>query len=579
YNRGIHTFFGGYEREEFEAFNLFIQEAEGEYRFSSVQDFIDGTPNRITYENAAPSNNPNDAASTFEYAINTAYLQDKISFDDYGVQVIIGLRYDWYTSSDVPAANARFAERYGFSNQQNFDGEGLLQPRFGLTWDVSDRLSLRGGAGVYSGGNPNVWLSNNYSNNGITQVEVQDRTLDDGGPTLFDIDFNGSGRPIFDIPQNLFDAVGNPTEQADSGVNALDPNFEIPSDLKIAIGATWNFDAGFLGEDYTLNADYLYSKQNNAPIIRDATLERIGTAPDGRPIYRGIDRRDSACAVDPVNCEGRTQDFILTNVEGAEGSQNAFSVGISKSYDWGFDWSLGYAYTESSDVSPMTSSVAFSNFSNIAVSDPNNPGRAESNYEIPNRFTLRMSYQNAFFGDNMTKITVFGSANEGRPFTFTFNNGFAFGDSVGFEDRHLLYVPTGPGDPLVTFADPGVEQAFFDFVAAQGLDEFSGQILPRNAFHSDWWTKFDVKIEQEFPGGGDNKLAGFLVIENIGNLFNDEWGVLNESGFPRFQGVVDANINNGVYEYDNFFEPSPQGRVVDASLWEVRVGFRYDFAF
>ncbi len=54
--------------------------------------------------------------------------------------------------------------------------------------DVSDTyptstpdVYVRGGVGLYSGGNPNVWLSNNYSNDGVTQVEVQDRSLDDGG--------------------------------------------------------------------------------------------------------------------------------------------------------------------------------------------------------------------------------------------------------------------------------------------------------------------------------------------------------------------------------------------------------------
>ncbi|MCB1647409.1 MAG: TonB-dependent receptor, partial [Pseudomonadales bacterium] len=76
---GDHLISGGYEREEFDGFNLFIQEAEGEYRFSSIQDFLDGRPNRITYENAAPSNNPDDAAASFRYGINTLYLQDEYS--------------------------------------------------------------------------------------------------------------------------------------------------------------------------------------------------------------------------------------------------------------------------------------------------------------------------------------------------------------------------------------------------------------------------------------------------------------------------------------------------------------------
>lgn len=583
YNTGIHIFSGGFERDTFSAFNKFIQEAEGEYRFDSIDDLENGTPNRVTYENARITNNSDDAAATFEYDINIAYFQDTISWDDYGISMVLGLRYEWYTSDDVPPNNPNFVARNGFSNAQNFDGEGVLQPRFGLTWDVNDRLSLRGGVGVYSGGNPNVWLSNGYSNNGITQVEVQDRSLDDGlGDTLFTIPFNGGGQPGFDIPQDLFDQVA--AGQVNGGVNALDPNFEIPTELKIAIGATFGFDAGFLGEGYTVNADYLYSSQKNGAIVTDSTLAQVGTAPDGRPLYTSVDNSDPDC-VDPTSpdCSSRlfASDFILTNIQGgSEGTQTAYSLALTKSYDFGLDWTLAYAYVESSDVNPMTSSVAFSNYANTAVSDPNNPGRARSNYQIPNRITLKASYKKAFFGDNQTKITLFGSANEGRPFSYAFTDGCPFcpfGDTA--RNRQLLYVPTGPSDPLVAF-DPGFDQAaFFDFVNSSGLSDYSGQIAPRNAFKSGWWTKFDLKVEQELPGfGDDHRFSGFFVIENLGNLLNDEWGVLKEVGFPRVQDIVNlGGISGGQFEFDDFFVPGGERRVTDASLWEVRFGIRYSF--
>jgi hypothetical protein len=44
-------------------------------------------------------------------------------------------------------------------------------PRLGFTWEVRDDLSLRGGVGKYSGGNPNVWISNAWSNDGVTNVQ------------------------------------------------------------------------------------------------------------------------------------------------------------------------------------------------------------------------------------------------------------------------------------------------------------------------------------------------------------------------------------------------------------------------
>ena len=144
----------------------------------------------------------------------------------------------------------------------------------------------------------------------------------------------------------------------------------------------------------------------------------------------------------------------------------------------------------------------------------------------------------------------------------------------------MLYIPSGPTDPNVVF-DPGFDQtAFFDYINATGLAASGGGIAPRNNFTSDWWTKFDLKITQELPGfAPDHRFAAFIYIENFGNLLNDDWGVLNEASFPRYQGIVDADIDRtaGVYIFNEFFTPTPQGRAADASLWEIRFGVNYNF--
>jgi hypothetical protein len=581
---------------------MFIQEAEGEYLFQSeavnagnpfqlcsaanpngcIDAFETGNPSRITYENAAGTNNPRDAAAQFGYETNTAYLQDEFPLGP--VTLVAGLRYDWYTSGDEPLFNPNFLARNGFSNQNTFDGESLLQPRLGVTWDFSDNLTFRGGVGLYSGGNPNVWIANSYQVNGITQIEFQERTLDNdglGGNTLFTTAHTGDGQPIFDIPQPLFDQVAAGT--TNGGVNALGPNFKVPKEWKFALGATWDFDGGFMGGGYRLLFDYLHSKKEDSAIITDATLEQVATAPDGRPIYRSIDRSDPDCAVSPTAaaCGSRAflQDFILTNVQGDDGESDVYSLALSKSFDWGLDWTLGYAYTDSTEVSPMTSSVAFSNFVNLSVSDPNDPGVARSNYNIKNRFTLAANFRRAFFGENQTKITLFGRVNEGRPFSPVFvDGGNIFGDTL--DDRHLLYIPTGPTDTNVAFA-PGFDQAaFFSYLDSTGLMKYAGGVAPRNSIDGPWWHKFDLRIAQELPSFVEgHKFDAFLVIENLGNLINDDWGVFNEQSFPHNVQLVEFTRNavTNQYNYNAFITPASPGRVADASLWEIRFGLKYSF--
>lgn len=606
YTAGNHVITAGYEREELNIFNMFIQEAEGEFRFDSaafctatnaatfngcIDAFEQGDPSTVIYENAAPSNIPTDAAAEFGYEINSLYAQDEFPLGP--LTIVGGLRYDWYTTSDVPRFNQAFVNRNGFSNQSTFDGMSLLQPRLGITWDFNDDLSFRGGVGMYSGGNPNVWMANNYQADGITQFEAQLNTLDDdglGGNTLFNVvgGTGGNGDPIFDIPNTLINAVTN--SNGNGGVNALDPDFEVPQEWKYAVGFTYDFDAGFMGEGYRLMFDYLHTEKKDSAIIIDAALAQIGTAPDGRPLYRSVDRADPDCLLTPIpaspTCPNRTQDFILTNVQDDDGSSDVYSLALTKAYDWGLDWTLGYAYTESSDVNPMTSSVAFSNYVNISVSDPNNPNVARSNYNIKNRFTLNLNWRRAFFGDNETKITLFGRVNEGRPYSPVFNGaGNVFGDTLN--GRHLLYVPTGPGDPNVNFLASFDQAAFFSYLERSGLDQFAGGIAPRNSLDSSWWHKFDLRISQEFPSFADgHKFSAFFMIENLGNLINDEWGVMREQSFPGVQQLVGLStgaggtppaIANGQYQYATFFSPAPQGRVADASLWEVRMGVNYSF--
>src|SRR5690606_27843798 len=140
------------------------------------------------------------------------YAQDEYYIYDMDMTLTFGLRYDWYSSSDKPRVNDNFVNRYGFADDTTFDGEGLIQPRLGINWNVSDELELRGGIGLYSGGIPNVWLANGYQNDGITQIQLENRSR----PNLFEIPLSGAGRPLFDIPQAAFDAVANAT--GDSGV-------------------------------------------------------------------------------------------------------------------------------------------------------------------------------------------------------------------------------------------------------------------------------------------------------------------------------------------------------------------------
>lgn len=382
-----------------------MQHTETEIRFDGIDNFRNGFADAIYYNNA-PSQNPNDAAAVWGYELNTVYGQDEFIINE-SLTIIAGLRYDWYTTDDKPEENAGFIEDYGFSNSATLDGEGLLQPRFAFTYDYSDHLSLRGGIGLYSGGNPNVWLSNNYSANNVLQFGQRGRSFGytDGSRSLFDADVVYSevedgvpAGPGYGIPSELVDAVAAGTGD-NFEINYLDPDFDLPSEWKFAFGGTYVFDS-----DYVLSADLLYTKGEDTAVVKHGDIDQVGVTDLGYPIYDSV----------------REASFVLTNSSKGNKSLLA-SFSVSKSYDNGFDWMAGYAYTDSEDVQPMNSSVAFTNYQSRAFFDPQEDVLSTSSYNIGHRFTFNVNYQREFWDDNMTTISLYGSANEGAPYSFTFD--------------------------------------------------------------------------------------------------------------------------------------------------------------
>jgi len=88
----------------------------------------------------------------------------------------------------------------------------------------------------------------------------------------------------------------------------------------------------------------------------------------------------------------------------------------------------------------------------------------------------------------------------------------------------------------------------------------------RNNNNGSWWRKVDMRISQEFPGFSDShRGSAFLIVDNLTNLLNDDWGVMYKANFPY--GVTQDDINDGRAE----------ARRGSPSLWEIRVGFNYRF--
>ena len=570
YLYGDHTFKVGYEREEVDVDNLFAQNSEGTYAFDSIADFAANIPSGLTYNNAI-SNDENDLRAIWSYAVNSLYVQDSWDILN-NLTLVAGLRYDWYETDGQIRKNQNFIDRYGYSNTRTFDGMDVLMPRFGFTWDAKDNITIRGGLGRFSGGSPGVWVSNNFSNDGVINDDVA-YYGGDGGVNVYLPSTPDATTGQYLPPIALTD-LANKT--VDGDVNAMDSNFEIPTTWKANLGVQWDVDFPF-SEGWTFTGDVLFNKLENASYWYDARCTPDSTAPDGRVVY---------------DCDKSAPEaLILSSVD--KGESTLWAVSASKEFENGFDLFLSYTHQDVKDIGMGTSSTASSNYSDSSRYDYQVPHEQISRYQVEHMFKMRLDWEkNLFWENHPTKVSLFATRRTGQPYSYTFNenNNCVFavgGGKCANESRvddagHLLYVPSGPNDPLFSAASFGgvaaTQQEFFDYINGSELAQYKGKIAPANNDNSRWTTIVDMRFQQEFPGVFDgHKTFFYMDIENLGNLINDDWGRIERTRYEYERSPVSAQIVNGQYVYNNLNTDPDNIEYLNQSLWKIQFGLKYQF--
>ena len=539
----------GIEHEILKIENTFVFGSLGMTEFASIQDFADNNGFHV-FQNSV-TGDPADAVDKFEYSTTTYYLQDEWSITD-DITLTYGFRYTEYDNDDKPVYNQNFFDRHGYSNQENYDGLELFEPRFGVNWTYDDDTVIRGGIGLFGGGAPNVWLSNSYGNDGVRKT------------------FAGCFGPCFDgktMPQEIEDFLAAGGFSGGNGdTNSIDPNFDIPSTWKMNLGIERRQDLGFLGEDWLLTADVIFSKVKDAAIYTELNIEQTDTAPDGRPIYSS-----------PAQF-----DLSLTNTDEGEGQVWTFAAEKNFYTDHGnYTFGIGYTYQDITEINPGNAFVAFEGYSMPANYDFQAENEYNSEYEVQHRMTINFSWSDEIFGNNLTTVALSFTAREGRHYSHTMRSNGTYGGFAGFAswdgyNSQLLYVPDGMDDPLVTYADGFDTDAFFAFIDSKDCLS-RGEISRRHSCSSRWIQRLDMHVMQEIHISGEHKLELTLDIENLGNLLNDDWGRAESYVQPFNAPVVDVSINDdGQYVYDNFTWPAPTLAKIP-SVWKAQLGIRYRF--
>jgi hypothetical protein len=576
YELGQHTLTAGWEKEEYTIRNEFLPFSKAQYTFLSLEALQNRDVGFVLYGNSN-TGVAKDAETNFTLTVDSFYLQDEFAATD-DLTLKFGLRYDTYSNDDPVVANPAFLARRGFSNTENLDGKDLVSPRFGFNWTPTDRLTIRGGAGLFGGGTPLIMLSNSYAGNGVTRTFAAFLAPFFGPPVSDSI-----AAAVADLPdptaafENFQQYIGfNPA----GDVDAIDPDFDILSTWKYSLGFDYDADLPFLGEGWIISGEWIHTEVKDGYDIDELNRSVIGTAPDGRPLY-------------DFPAGG---DYVVTNT--SEGGGDVYTLNFAKNWDTNsglYDLTFGYTHQDLDEVRSYNRFVGFETYAMDPQTDLNNPLLAPSRYQTEDRLTATFNWQQQLFGDNTTAISlvytgrsglhyspVMGSANAAFGGTFLAD----FGSEADNPGSQLFYVPTGVNDPLVT-GDPHFLNHLDAYINAfDCLRGQRGQIAGRNSCESGWVNLWNLRFLQEFRFRNEHALELTLDIENLGNLINDDWGRVQNFTAPSNVALANVAISGDGAQYiyspigvvNSADDVAPRPAIARLpSVYRIQLGLRYRF--
>lgn len=564
YYMGDHVFTLGTHNEFFSFSNLFIRNYYGYYIFNSLDDLKAGKAS--SYEHSYSAGRDPKPAASFSAIQYGFYAQDEWRALP-NLKVTAGVRVDIPTFPDTPAKNdtvAKYFGALGYGTDKAPKTNPLFSPRIGFNYDVfKDRSTiLRGGAGIFTGRIPYVWVSNQYGNTGVMLSEASG-----GVGTRFITNVDS-------LPVAGQYGV-NASRKAE--INLSDPNLKMPQVLRYNVGLDQKLPFDFLG-----TVEFLYSKSINDMIYEDINIgKQTGTLEGGRPVYGK-----------PVSSANFTRTMLVRNTN--KGYQYNFTVQLQRLSNDGFYANMGYTYGRAFDQNSVTSSQARSQFRyNPIDGNPNDPDLTRSSFEVRHRVFAAFSYSANLLRDWTTTVSVYFNTQSGRPFSYVYSGDV---NKDGHDANDLVYIPKDKNDIYLGTIDKNTKayvkasdanyDAFERYISNdEYLKNHRGEIAQRNSNVEPWATQVDLKLAQDIPVLKNHRLEVTFDLLNVLNFLNSDWGWVKTVNFSdnllKLEGSAKVNAGTpqektvNVYSFKD--KPDPYQKDNLLSRYQMQLGIRYSF--
>ena len=597
--KGAHKITLGTHNEFYSAYNVFIGQNFGTYRYATLNDFLTNQPaSRYDRSYSLVDNvtGPETSAAADFNAIQLGfYAQDEWSVNR-NFTITAGVRLDipiittdpgkdtYFNNTALPKFVAKYPEAEGIVAGQAPDGQLMFSPRLGFSYDTdgSGRNILRGGVGIFTSRIPFVWPGAMFTNNGMTIGRVDQRNI--VGGVFFRPDINNQYvHPNPALPQGQVDIFTKDFKYPQVFRTNLAYDFDLPWGIVSTVEAMYT---------KTLN-NINYANINSSPDVAFNWTD----SPDNRKVYVSSNIDDTYSAV-----------YLASNT--SDGYGYNLSASFAKNFPFGLSAMVAYSYNDAYALSEGTSSQNSSQWrGHINIDGRNNPVYGRSDFAVGHRVISSLSYEKRWTADgsNRTSIALFYNGQSGNPYSYVIAGGLTAdrrfdARNVNRErgstnaNRSLVYIPKNASEiNLVSYTAGGVtfspEQQWANLNQVIEDDPYlrnnRGQYAEKNASWAPFTSLFDVAVRHDFGlnlSGQTHRFQLSLDIGNFGNMLNSEWGTVYS---------VIGNFNNYyLYQFEGYeadgttprftFRSDSSGldrfSISDvASRWSMLFGIRYMF--
>ncbi len=564
--RGDHTFTFGTHNEIYKMYNLFIQASNGAYYYKSLNDFLKDSAYKFVYNYS-----DEDLTGTYQWAPTVKagqfglYAQDKWNVTN-NLSLTYGLRIDIPTFFNKPTANDEFnassyATTYGVKVGEVPSAKVMFSPRLGVRifTDDTHKTLIRGGAGIFTGRVPFVWMVNNWGNTGM---EMKGTTITTKVPSLTTY----ANDPV----AAMNSAAGSASKPT---INTVSKDFKFPQTFRanLALEQTLPFDV-------KLTLEGIYSKTMN-----NVWFENLALKDNGKKVF-AVSADDANSATTYYGTDAGSYSSIINLKNTSKGYTYALSTKLEKSFRFGLDLMASYTYGHAYSVNDGTSSVALSNWRYNYAVDPNNKNEVSySLFDVPNRVMAQVTYSSPKYLDGRlgSVISLTYNGYNGMRYCLTMNEATDFnGDTQ--KGNSLLYIPNADELAKMTFATEADRTSFGSWIEGDKYAKnHRGQYAERYSNSAPWENHIDLHFAEDFfyLKGKDSHVSLTLDIINFTNLLNKKWGTNYSSDYtvqPLKVTKMTAN-GDGNYIPTYSYQDDKVYKSDFFSRWHGQIGLKVTF--